>query len=257
MEAGGETYRLVTDALGSVLAVVDIDTGEVMQRLRYDSFGRVLEDTSPGFQPIGFAGGLYDPDTGWVHFGARDYRPEVGSWAAKDPIGFAGGETSLYAYVAGDPINLIDPSGLAWYDYFGWVEDLNDSALGQCIIGFGDAVGGIPFTGYNVAGLVRDGLGVNDVVDFCSASYQLGQVAGVVHVTVLQYRGFTTGREFAVGKNFRIAPWGNRTGHPTGRFPHYHRRGLAANGQTKPGQGISRHRPWDRRSSDKTWWERF
>ncbi|MDS4031603.1 MAG: hypothetical protein RKO66_16235 [Candidatus Contendobacter sp.] len=30
-------------------------------------------DTSPGFQPFGFAGGLYDKDTGLVRFGARDY----------------------------------------------------------------------------------------------------------------------------------------------------------------------------------------
>lgn len=30
--------------------------------------------------------------------------------------------------------------------------------------------------------------------------------------------------QFAIGKNLRIAPWGNRTGHPYGRFPHYHRR---------------------------------
>ena len=46
----------------------------------YDAFGRVLADTAPGFQPFGFAGGLYDHDTGLVRFGARDYqpRPDVG-----------------------------------------------------------------------------------------------------------------------------------------------------------------------------------
>jgi hypothetical protein len=30
-----------------------------MQELRYDAFGRVVLDTNPGFQPFGFAGGLY------------------------------------------------------------------------------------------------------------------------------------------------------------------------------------------------------
>lgn len=37
----------------------------------------------------------------------------------KDPIGFAGGDTNLYGYGLNDPVNLIDPSGLAvgdWWD---------------------------------------------------------------------------------------------------------------------------------------------
>jgi len=33
----------------------------VAQRLDYDEFGVVLMDTNPGFQPFGFAGGIYDP----------------------------------------------------------------------------------------------------------------------------------------------------------------------------------------------------
>jgi len=61
---------------------------------------------------FGFAGGLYDADTGLVRFGARDYDPVVGRWTSKDPILFAGGQANLYVYVGGDPINFIDPSGL-------------------------------------------------------------------------------------------------------------------------------------------------
>jgi RHS repeat-associated protein len=79
------TYRLVTDHLGSVRRVVDVATGAVVQELEYDAWGRVLLDTSPGLQPFGFAGGLYDPDTGLVRFGARDYDAETGRWTAKDP----------------------------------------------------------------------------------------------------------------------------------------------------------------------------
>ena len=66
---------------------------------------------NPGFQPFGFAGGLYDPDTGLVRFGARDYDPEVGRWTAKDPIRFDGGTTNLYVYADKDPVNLIDQTG--------------------------------------------------------------------------------------------------------------------------------------------------
>ena len=47
-----------------------------------------------------------------VAFGARDYDPGLGRWTTRDPVGFAGG-LNHYAYVGGDPVNLIDPSGLS------------------------------------------------------------------------------------------------------------------------------------------------
>ncbi len=107
----GVWYAFVTDVRGSVRAVVHADTGQVVQALDYDTFGVVLADSSPGFQPFGFAGGLYDPDTGLVRYGARDYIAELGRWTAPDPLGFAAGDTSLYVYAFSDPVNLIDPSG--------------------------------------------------------------------------------------------------------------------------------------------------
>ena len=111
MVKGGVTYRLVADTRGSVRLVVNAATGSIAQRLDYDAFGNVLLDTAPGFQPFGFAGGLYDAQTRLVHFGARDYDPETGRWIQKDPILFAGGDTNLYGYVGNDPVNNIDPNG--------------------------------------------------------------------------------------------------------------------------------------------------
>jgi RHS repeat-associated protein len=108
----GVTYRVVTDQLGSVRLVVNAATGSVVQRIDYDSFGNILADSNPGFQPFGFAGGLYDNATKLTRFGARDYDAFTGRWTAKDPIGFAGGLTNLYGYVGNDPVNHIDPSGL-------------------------------------------------------------------------------------------------------------------------------------------------
>ena len=64
---GGTLYRIVTDHLGSVRLVVNVSTGEVMQRMAYDAYGRVLVDSiEPGWTPVpfGFAGGVYDRDTG-------------------------------------------------------------------------------------------------------------------------------------------------------------------------------------------------
>ncbi len=96
--------------------VVDATTGAIVQQMAYDVFGAVTLDTNPGFQPFGFAGGLYDRDTGLVRFGARDYDPETGRWTAKDPILFAGGDTNLYGYVLGDPVNGVDVAGLSQFD---------------------------------------------------------------------------------------------------------------------------------------------
>ncbi len=105
------TYRIISNHLGSPRLVMNTETGEIVQRIDYDEFGRVLEDTNPGFQPFGFAGGLYDTDTGLVRFGARDYDAETGRWTTKDPILFAGG-MNLYGYVLSDPINYTDIWGL-------------------------------------------------------------------------------------------------------------------------------------------------
>jgi RHS repeat-associated protein len=113
----GSVYRIIADHLGSPRLVVNVVTGEVVQRLDYGAFGAVLLDTNPGFQPFGFAGGLYDRDTGLVRFGARDYDAETGRWTAKDPIRFVGGDTNLYGYVSNDPINYTDLNGL--YPIFG------------------------------------------------------------------------------------------------------------------------------------------
>jgi RHS repeat-associated protein len=109
---GGVTYRIISDHLGSPRLIVNTATGAILQRLDYDEFGQVITDTNPGFQPFGFAGGLYDRDTKLVRFGARDYDAETGRWTAKDPILFDGGDTNLYGYVLNDPVNFIDPLGL-------------------------------------------------------------------------------------------------------------------------------------------------
>jgi RHS repeat-associated protein len=112
MVKGGQTYRFVVDHVGSVRMVVSVASGAVVQRLDYDAFGEVLSDTNPGWQPFGFAGGLYDADTELVRFGARDYDAVSGRWTAKDPILFGGRQPNLYAYCYSDPVNYFDRTGL-------------------------------------------------------------------------------------------------------------------------------------------------
>jgi RHS repeat-associated protein len=104
------TFRILSDHLGSPRLIVNVASGRVVEEIDYDEFGNVTNDTSGGLTPFGFAGGLYDRDTGFVRFGARDYDPSVGRWTAKDPVRFAGG-MSLYGYVGNDPVNNRDSRG--------------------------------------------------------------------------------------------------------------------------------------------------
>jgi RHS repeat-associated protein len=109
---GGSLYFLVRDTIGSVRAVVDSATGAVVESLSYDEYGNVIVDTAPGFQRLGFGGGLSDGETQLVHFGARDFDPISGRWISKDPLVFRGRDANLFAYADTDPVNKVDPSGL-------------------------------------------------------------------------------------------------------------------------------------------------
>ncbi len=122
MEYSGQTYYLLYDQVGSLRAVVD-NAGNIIKQIDYDSFGNIINDSNSSFAvPIGFAGGLYDADTGLVRFGARDYDPSIGRWTAKDPIDFAGGSANLFEYVFNGPVNLVDPYGLFGWDNLGeWI----------------------------------------------------------------------------------------------------------------------------------------
>ena len=108
----GNKYYITSDHLGSPRTISDV-SGNVLKAIEYDSFGNVISDTNSALEiPFGFAGGLHDKDTNLIRFGYRDFDPETGRWTARDPIGFAGGDTNLYGYVASDPVNFVDPTGL-------------------------------------------------------------------------------------------------------------------------------------------------
>jgi RHS repeat-associated protein len=131
----------------------------VVQEIAYDAFGGVTQDTNPGFQPFYFAGGLYDEDTGLVHFGEREYDARLGRFTSVDPIGFGGGQLNLHAYVMGDPVNVIDPTGLDW---------VND--LGQGGMCFGDSVT------FGISAKVRNWLGMGGIKDECSDACKAGEL---------------------------------------------------------------------------------
>jgi RHS repeat-associated protein len=108
----GTLYRVLTDQLGSPRHVVSTtNSADVPFLADYTSFGE-MAGTGLDWMPFGFAGGIYDADSGLVRFGARDYDPLAGRWTGKEPLRFAAGG-NFFVYALNDPINLGDPNGLS------------------------------------------------------------------------------------------------------------------------------------------------
>lgn len=94
---------------------------------------------------------------GFYYMKARYYDPKVGRFVSEDPSGFEGGDVNLMAYVGNNPVNGIDPFGLAsnglrnsinrgpqpkgvgtadellrqvgWFNFFKLINAMNDAAV--------------------------------------------------------------------------------------------------------------------------------
>ncbi|MFG6935575.1 RHS repeat-associated core domain-containing protein [Burkholderia pseudomallei] len=108
----GRTYFL-TDQINSTIALTD-PSGALKQKYSYDPYGNVTaSDTMTGFtNPYQFTGREADAP-GLYYYRARYYSPMMGGFISEDPIGFAGGQPSFYAYAGGNPLSYIDPLGLS------------------------------------------------------------------------------------------------------------------------------------------------
>lgn len=109
-DVSGRTYFLA-DALNSTLALTDA-TGATRQQYSYDPYGNVTQsDTTSGFtNPYQYTGREAD-SAGLYYYRARYYIPVMASFIGEDPLGLAGGQPSLFAYVNGSPLIHRDPSG--------------------------------------------------------------------------------------------------------------------------------------------------
>lgn len=109
----GNREYFLTDALGSTLALTD-STGTVQQTYAYEPFGEVTA-TGSSDNPYQYTGRENDGD-GLYYYRARYYNPIMKRFISEDPVGLAAGPNE-YAYVGGNPIRFVDPTGLqleAW-----------------------------------------------------------------------------------------------------------------------------------------------
>ena len=93
----------------------EADIGEKIAAYDYRSFGEMVELTPPptGKVTENFTGKEHDDEIALDYFGARYLDPMLGLWTSVDP---KREYFSPYIYLRGDPVNLVDPTGMAEAD---------------------------------------------------------------------------------------------------------------------------------------------
>src|SRR5262249_10952748 len=118
---GAAVIFLYADHLGSLVTVTNT-SGAVIDELRYDPYGSLVERTggaSP--QPVGFTGGTPDSLSKLLYLNARYYSPALGRFISPDslvqnivdPDAWA-----PYTYCRNNPTSFVDPTGHSFWGIF-------------------------------------------------------------------------------------------------------------------------------------------
>ncbi len=99
------------DGTGHTVALTNASQ-QTVNAYAYDPYGKIMAETETIAQPFKYAGqvGIIDEGNNLYYMRARYYDANIGRFISEDPAGFAGG-LNLYAYVGGNPIMAVDPSG--------------------------------------------------------------------------------------------------------------------------------------------------
>lgn len=110
----GTTHYYALDNQGSPVNLID-SAGAVTATYSYDPTGRQLNATgsASAANPLRYAQGLLDETTGQLKHGVRWHDPGTGNWTTLDPVSpvLEPDIASRYAYVGGNPVNRLDPTG--------------------------------------------------------------------------------------------------------------------------------------------------
>ena len=113
----GATIFLHPDHLGGLTTVTDA-AGALLETIRYDPYGKIIERTATGPRlPISFAGGMLNEWSGLVCLLSRHYYPSLGRFVSPDMIiGDVNNPIAWnpYAYCGNNPTTYVDPTG-TWF----------------------------------------------------------------------------------------------------------------------------------------------
>jgi RHS repeat-associated protein len=130
----------LSDSLGSTSSVIDVESGELVEKTTYQAYGAVESDYRPERwqrfrEAYKFTGKEDDVEMGITYFGARYYSPFLGRWMSPDPLAIhsLGGDLNPYAYVHGRVTTAVDALGLDDDDDDGgMVQTDEDNGWGDC-----------------------------------------------------------------------------------------------------------------------------
>ncbi|EPD98962.1 hypothetical protein HMPREF1528_01814 [Capnocytophaga sp. oral taxon 336 str. F0502] len=110
--ANGKSYSIITDHIGRPIRSID-DNGELVWSADYDIYGRLKNVKGERtFIPFRQVGQIEDSELEGLYYNRyRWYNSETGCYISQDPIGLAGNNPTLYAYVH-DSNSWVDVFGL-------------------------------------------------------------------------------------------------------------------------------------------------
>jgi RHS repeat-associated protein len=106
-----ETFYYAMEEPNNVAALID-KNNQLTNRYVYQPYGVTQSVTEGTPNPLRFMAREWDPGTGLYYVRNRWYAPDLARFISEDPIGLEGG-INPYAYADNNPINNVDPFGLA------------------------------------------------------------------------------------------------------------------------------------------------
>jgi RHS repeat-associated protein len=121
------------DHLGSSTQISD-PGANIIQHIEYLPYGetffeRRLDDYWT--TPYKFNAKELDAETGLYYYGARYYTPEVSIWLSVDPLADKYPSMSPFMYCLGNPVKLIDPTGMSAVGPDEWEIVISDDGSAQ------------------------------------------------------------------------------------------------------------------------------
>ena len=108
-DSTGTIEYLHADNVGSVRTITSA-AGAVVGATDYNPYGVVASHTGTSTSAFGYANAWNDPVTGLDYLRAREYEPGTAQFLQVDPA--VDSTRQPYEYVAGDALNVTDPTGL-------------------------------------------------------------------------------------------------------------------------------------------------